>query len=61
MGFRTSCPAGRINRKSKLTRTDYDLEIIGDKAIVDGKEIDIKLNEDEDEITNGERHFSVVI
>lgn len=39
--------------KIEVNGTNYDIEIIGDKAIVDGKEIGIKLNEDEDEITIG--------
>ena len=43
--------------KIEVNGTNYDLEIIGDKAIVDGKEIDIKLNEDEDEITIGRDIF----
>ena len=37
--------------KIEVNGTNYDIEIIGDKAMVDGKEINIKLNEDEDEIT----------
>ena len=37
--------------KIEVNGTNYDIEIIGDKAIIDGKEIGIKLNEDEDEIT----------
>ena len=41
----------------EVNGTNYDIEIIGDKAMVDGKEIDIKLNEDEDEITIGRDIF----
>ena len=37
--------------KIEVNGTNYDIEIIADKAMVDGKEIGIKLNEDEDEIT----------
>lgn len=33
--------------KIEVNGTNYDIEIIGDKAMVDGKEIDIKLNEGE--------------
>ena len=43
--------------KIEVNGTNYDIEIIGDKAMVDGKEIDIKLNEDEDEITIGRGIF----
>ena len=43
--------------KIEVNGTNYDIEIIGDKAMVDGKEIDIKLNEDEDEITIGRDIF----
>lgn len=32
--------------KIKVNETMYDIEIIGDKVIVDGKEIDVKVNED---------------
>ena len=37
--------------KIEVNGTVYDIEIIGDRAIIDDKEIGIKLNEDEDEIT----------
>ena len=30
--------------KIEVNGTNYDIEIIGDKAMVDGKEIDIKSN-----------------
>ena len=43
--------------KIEVNGTNYDIEIIGDKAMVDGKEINIKLNEDEDEITIGRGIF----
>jgi biotin carboxyl carrier protein len=32
--------------KIKVNETIYDIEIIGDKVIVDGKEIEVKVNED---------------
>jgi len=32
--------------KIKVNETMYDVEIIGDKVIVDGKEVDINVNED---------------
>jgi biotin carboxyl carrier protein len=32
--------------KIKVNETMYEIEIIGDKVIVDGKEIDVKVNED---------------
>ena len=43
--------------KIEVNGTKYDIEIIGDRAIIDGKEIGIKLNEDEDEITIGKDIF----
>ena len=43
--------------KIEVNGTNYDIEIIGDKAMIDGKEIGIKLNEDEDEITIGRGIF----
>jgi biotin carboxyl carrier protein len=43
--------------KIEVNGTNYDIEIIGDKAMVDGKEIDMKLNEDEDEIIIGRDIF----
>ena len=43
--------------KIEVNGTNYDIEIIGDKAMVDGKEINIKLNENEDEITIGRGIF----
>ena len=39
--------------KIEVNGTNYDIEIIGDKALVNGKEIGVNLNEDEDEITIG--------
>ena len=41
--------------KIEVNGTNYDIEIIGDKAMVNGKEIDIKLNEGE--ITIGKNIF----
>jgi acetyl/propionyl-CoA carboxylase alpha subunit len=43
--------------KIEVNGTKYDIEIIGDRAIIDGNEIGIKLNEDEDEITIGRDVF----
>jgi acetyl/propionyl-CoA carboxylase alpha subunit len=43
--------------KIEVNGTKYNIEIIGDRAIIDGNEIGIKLNEDEDEITIGRDVF----
>lgn len=43
--------------KIEVNGSVYDIEIIGDRAIIDDKEIGIKLNEDEDEITIGKDVF----
>jgi acetyl/propionyl-CoA carboxylase alpha subunit len=43
--------------KIEVNGTKYDIEITGDRAIIEGNEIGIKLNEDEDEITIGRDVF----
>jgi acetyl/propionyl-CoA carboxylase alpha subunit len=43
--------------KIEVNGTKYDIEITGDRAIIGGNEIGIKLNEDEDEITIGRDVF----
>ena len=43
--------------KIEVNGTKYDIEITGDRAIIGGNVIGIKLNEDEDEITIGRDVF----